>query len=222
MSSNVDKKLQQDVYELLKAYGTLITAQSNSYIFRCNDSDEQSIYYILDGKVELGCTYETGHYLTLRELNQGGWFGYEDALLHKPRTYDAIAKSEISAFKISADTFHDVLMDNGALIYPFLLNALEFHRNLIIRLTNTICLPAKKIVAREILRQYLDQDKSLSLEVDFKAWALYLGMRQETLSRALSDLRAEDLISSNRTSITITKLEQLSEYSAQDYEFYSA
>lgn len=112
-SSPVFRSLSPSSVDFLCSRGTLEYSDADQMVFHQGDSGD-SLYLILRGAVEVSV-----HGFVVKHLRQGSFFGEIALIANIPRTASVKALEACVFFKVSADSFWDVLvqhMDLGVFI----------------------------------------------------------------------------------------------------------
>lgn len=175
-----------------------------------------SIGVVLEGRVSVKKTHESGNAVTIDSLEPGKSFGdpviFSDAR-HFPSTI--VAEKDASVLFLPAQSIIELCSLNPQIL-----------RNFVSLLSNKILMLNRKIkmlsypsirqkIAKHIFDEYLKQkSRTIILSCDRNQLSELLGVPRPSLSRELSRMRDDGLISFRKNDVTIRqidKIEQLSQ-----------
>jgi len=173
----------------------------------------RSLYFIIKGKVKtLKSTEEGKEYIT-GLLNEGDFLGYEALLQASPYSESAIALEDSEISIIPAEDFNSLVYKNQYVAEKFINllshNLKEKHESLLKLAYNSI----RKRVADGLLllsdRYKKEGPEPFSIAIPREDLASIVGTATESVIRALSDFKSENIIEIKGRSITILNMERL-------------
>ena len=160
---------------------------------------DQSVYFIMYGRVHVLNYSSAGRIVTYSSLAEGGMFGEMAAIDGLPRSAWVCAVNDCMVIKISKEIFVSFLQKNPKFSMAVMRKLSKNLRELDERLVNILSMRAEQRVCVEII----SMAKSTSVNSRFYCvvemptqsnFANLVGLSRETVSRILSRLRSDGLI----------------------------
>ena len=200
--------LPQDIRDILREKMVCRAYKDEEEVWQAGDAPE-AVYFILQGGA---CGFNLGkggkvHVAVI--WGAGGLIGHAACIVGLPRTENMSAYGESLLGRLDRETFLDLFTRVPRLAaYLHRLMALDIRNKIRISSARAL-LPAKNLVAFDLLMRQ-SMASSMELDVPFqKTWAATLDITRETLSRGLSALAKEGIISVDGSHIEIRDLEAL-------------
>ena len=163
------------------------------------DEQDQSVYFIMYGRVHVLNYSSAGRIVTYSSVAEGGMFGEMAAIDGLPRSAWVCAVNECMVIKISKENFLSYLQKNPTFSLAVMRKLSKNLRELDERLVNVLSMRAEQRVCVEII----SMAKSSSIKPGFYCvveiptqsnFANLVGLSRETVSRILSRLRSDGLV----------------------------
>ena len=176
--------------------------------------DDDSVFFIIEGCVHVLNYSTSGRTITYTSLSEGDIFGEIAAIDGLPRSAWVIAISDCRVFLVTADAFRRLLESN----HEFALNVLKkLSTNLRAsneRLTDIFALGAEQRACIELIRMAKPDPQQPDLYLVTKmpthaSFATMIGSSRETVSRIMSRLKSDSIISSTVHGLQILDRGQL-------------
>ena len=168
-------------------------------IIVARDVQDQSVYFIMYGRVHILNYSCAGRIVTYSSVVEGGMFGEMAAIDGLPRSAWVCAVNDCMVIKISKEIFVSFLQKNPKFSMAVMRKLSKNLRELDERLVNILSMRAEQRVCVEII----SMAKSTSVNSRFYCvfemptqsnFANLVGLSRETVSRILSRLRSDGLI----------------------------
>ena len=162
------------------------------------DEQDQSVYFILYGRVHVLNYSSAGRIVTYSSVVEGGMFGEMAAIDGLPRSAWVCSVNDCMVIKISKEIFLSHLQNNPTFSMAVMRKLSKNLRELDERLVNVLSMRAEQRVCVEII----SMAKPTSVEAGFYCvempthsnFANLVGLSRETVSRVLSRLRSDGLV----------------------------
>ena len=163
------------------------------------DEEDQSVYFIMYGRVHVLNYSSAGRIVTYSSLAEGGMFGEMAAIDGLPRSAWVCAVNDCLVVKISKEIFVSYLQKNPTFSMAVMRKLSKNLRELDERLVNVLSMRAEQRVCAEII----SMAKPTSVKSGFSCvvemptqsnFANLVGLSRETVSRILSRLRSDGLV----------------------------
>jgi len=209
--------LTESLLDLFHNKGNIHSVEKDTYFFQEGDPNK-GLYLVVSGKVKLSKLANDGTELTLRHVTKNNLFG-ELSLLNDETTYVLNAKM-INAGEVIILTKHDLIeeIENNGMIALELIQLMnERVRRDQTRFRDLVMYGKKGALYSTLIRlsnSYgrIEQHGIFidSLMTDQKL-ADFCGTSRESVNRLMSELRKKQVISTNKSYITIHNLDFLKE-----------
>jgi len=209
-SSKLPQLLQQKNFEQILKQSQQITVPANSTVFRQGDSCENYLL-VIEGSVKVFSRAENGREIILYRVQDGQSCTLTTACLFASNLYPAegVTETDVTALMIPRQVFNQGLAES------------EDFRKMIfdqyaLRLTDVISLVEALSFSRidiRLARLLIKlSENSLLIETTHQHIATELGSAREVVSRQLKEFEKKNLITLQRGSITINKLNELQNF----------
>ena len=163
------------------------------------DEQDQSVYFIMYGRVHVLNYSSAGRIVTYSSIVEGGMFGEMAAIDGLPRSAWVCAVNDCLVIKISKEIFVSFLQKNSKFSMAVLRKLSKNLRELDERLVNVLSMRAEQRVCVEIISMArLTSVKSgfyCVVEMPTQSnFANLVGLSRETVSRILGRLRSDGLV----------------------------
>jgi len=189
------------------------------------DSDERDIYFVVEGAVEVVNYSQGGREIALARIAAGGYFGELAAIDGQPRSASVVALENCLVATMSPKAFDRLLVDHPELARGLLLRLARIIRACDNRIMDLSTLGAIQRVYLELLRLAVPDPAGAGKWVVLRApaqreIASQASTTRETVTRAISELAAEGVVTREGRSLRIhdrDRLERLSTQLAADW-----
>ena len=179
--------------------------QCTAYVFSAGnviierDEQDQSVYFIIYGRVHVLNYSSAGRIVTYSSIAEGGMFGEMAAIDGLPRSAWVCAVNDCMVIKLSKEIFLSYLQNNPTFSMAVMRKLSKNLREVDERLVNILSMRAEQRVCVEII----SMAKPPSVEAGFYCvvempthsnFANLVGLSRETVSRILSRLRSDGLV----------------------------
>ena len=163
------------------------------------DGEDQSVYFIMYGRVHVLNYSSAGRIVTYSSLAEGGMFGEMAAIDGLPRSAWVCAVNDCMVIKISKEIFLSYLQKNPAFSMAVMRKLSKNLRELDERLVNVLSMRAEQRVCVEIISMAksntVKSERYCVVEMPTQSnFANLVGLSRETVSRVLSRLRSDGLV----------------------------
>ena len=163
------------------------------------DEEDQSVYFIMYGRVHVLNYSSAGRIVTYSSVVEGEMFGEMAAIDGLPRSAWVCAVNECMVIQISKETFLSYLQKNPAFSMAVMRKLSKNLRELDERLVNVLSMRAEQRVCVEIISMAKSNTVKSGLycvvEMPTQSnFANLVGLSRETVSRILSRLRSDGLV----------------------------
>ena len=163
------------------------------------DEEDQSVYFIMYGRVHVLNYSSAGRIVTYLSLAEGGMFGEMAAIDGLPRSAWVCAVNDCMVIKISKEIFVSFLQKNPTFSMAVMRKLSKNLRELDERLVNVLSMRAEQRVCVEIISMAKSNNVKSELycvvEMPTQSnFANLVGLSRETVSRVLSRLRSDGLV----------------------------
>ena len=196
--------LDDDAIRLFLNHGNIRTYPRHTVIINEGD-DSRSLFVILEGKLKVFLSDESGREIIVGFENVGGYIGEISLLDSEPRSASVMTMEKTRCLVISTDNFHQCLHNHPEVAIGVIRGLTYRVRSL---LNNVKSLGLKNVYPRLIsLLQELSEPHGdisvLSERLTHQNLADMIGSSREMVSRILRDLVTGGYISIENKSITI-------------------
>jgi len=202
------KDLPQDILIQIKQSMTWLEYADQEAIWEVGDLAEEVLFIVKGGVIGMNIGQNGQIFITVM-WSQGTVIGHSACITGMPRSENMVANGATVVGKIKKDVFLELFTATPSLS-KYLMEHLAYDlRSKILSSSAREILSSKGIVAFDLLARHA-QYHSLQFDTPAqKHWAALLGITQETLSRALSQLTQQGIIRYARESIEIVDLAAL-------------
>lgn len=163
------------------------------------DEQDQSVYFIMYGRVHVLNYSSAGRIVTYASVTEGGMFGEMAAIDGLPRSAWVCAVDNCMVIKISKETFLSYLQKNPTFSMAVMRKLSKNLRELDERLVNILSMRAEQRVCVEIISMARPTSLESGLygvvEMPTQSnFANLVGLSRETVSRILGRLRSDGLV----------------------------
>ncbi|MGL6100137.1 MAG: Crp/Fnr family transcriptional regulator [Fusobacteriaceae bacterium] len=192
---NLNDILVKDIVEKLfiKNY------KKDEYILESNNG-ANSIYFIVDGTVEISCILDNGNQVCLNVLKPLEIFGDIEFINDEEVLFDVIAKTDVTLILLPFSVARDSL-NNNIHFWKFL--AIEGNKKLLN--TNRAIFYKSTLKAKDIFIKYLEDNNGYITFKSLDELSSRLNISYRNLTRIISYYNKKNLISKDRNSITYFK-----------------
>ncbi|MFD2673292.1 Crp/Fnr family transcriptional regulator [Marinicrinis sediminis] len=166
---------------------------------------------VLTGSVGIHKIYPSGHSVLLTTLQQGDSFG-EAVLFSRQRTYPAtvIAREPTTILWLPREALVHLFSFDPAIMISFM-EDLSQRVLLLNQKIEILSLGSLRQRIASVLIQLSRRQNSNVIQLPYsrKTWAEYLNVQRPSLSRELSQMRNEQLIEFDRSTVTILQISEL-------------
>jgi CRP-like cAMP-binding protein len=196
----------QELAMLRQQCTTCVFSAGNVIVER--DEQDQSVYFIMSGRVYVLNYSSTGRIVTYASIAEGEMFGEMAAIDGLPRSAWVCAVNDCMVIKISKEMFVSYLQKNPAFSMAVMRKLSKNLRELDERVVNILSMGAEQRVCVEII----SMAKPNSVESGFYCvvempthsnFANLIGLSRETVSRVLGRLRSDGLVKISGNSLDI-------------------
>ena len=163
------------------------------------DEEDQSVYFIMYGRVHVLNYSSAGRIVTYSSLAEGGMFGEMAAIDGLPRSAWVCAVNDCMVIKISKEIFVSFLQKNPKFSMAVMRKLSKNLRELDERLVNILSMRAEQRVCVEIISMAksntVKSERYCVVEMPTQSnFANLVGLSRETVSRVLIRLRSDGLV----------------------------
>ena len=172
------------------------------------DEQDQSVYFIMHGRVHVLNYSSAGRIVTYASMADGEMFGEMAAIDGLPRSAWVCAVNDCMVIKISKEIFLSYLQKNPIFSMAVMRKLSKNLRELDERLVNILSMKAEQRVCVEIISMAKPPSVKSGLycvvEMPTQSnFANLIGLSRETVSRVLGRLRSDGLVKSSGNSLDI-------------------
>ena len=213
---NHETKAKEQIKNLeeLKAYfeneGEYETFKNGEEIYK-EGTNANYLYFIYNGVVKTHRLDEYGKEL-ITGLHKGDeFFGYTSFTYHAPNPESATAMEAVSLFKVSKEKLKKILQENPQLMLDFINDITDNLSNIKEQLLQMAYSSVRKKTATTILKfaDRLKSQKQEVIKISRSDLASVAGIATESLIRALSSLKKDELIEVEGRAIRVIDLQGL-------------
>ena len=173
----------------------------------------KGIYFLAKGKVKTFRTNDLGKELITELYKEGDFFGYSALLEDEKYTDSAMTLEDSTVCLIPKEDFFELLYKNSDVSRKFIKlisNNLKEKENQLIKLAyNSVRKRVAEALSTLSNRYKTEGESEFTIHISREDLANLAGTATETTMRTLSDFKDEGLISIDKGSITILKIESL-------------
>ncbi len=205
---NLFKRLRKPVLEQINSESSMTTIPKKQVIY-FNDDPSRNIYFLKTGKVKLIRVDENGQEMILDIINAGEPFG-ENALFNEERRSDiAVSMDDCLLCSINKDRFEEIARNSPGLnieLVKFVGFRMRKFRHRLEMLTFKDARQRLMELVKELSEQYGRKTGSELFIRNFlthEEMGELTGLKRQTVSTILNDLKKEGLIRFNRKHIIL-------------------
>ena len=193
----------QELRSVLLAVAKPVRLSANETLFKEDDQGD-SLYVMLEGRLELSLMGEDGRKLGLDVLYRGAMFG-EIALFDPgPRTATATALEKCRLLMLRHSDLKHEIEGNPGLAFELLRLMGQRMRFMNIQLNEYVFLPLPQRLARKVLRFATQKGEEVPcLRLSHSELAELAGASREAVSKALSAWKKQGILQTSRGSIEL-------------------
>ncbi len=170
-------------------------------IFNQGDTPK-NLYLILAGNLLVTEYSEDGKTVSHELITKGGYFGEIALIDQKERSASVITIDNVELATLGSKFVLDTLLNDYNILNHFLLKFAEIIRKMNTTVFNLITASAKKRLLFQILnlskkKEGFQDKKFLEKSLSHSALASFAGLSRETVSRIMTELKADGLITTN-------------------------
>ena len=121
-----------ELVEIDNVHGTKITYSNDDIIIRENVADDGSMYFILDGSVNVYKAYGKANETLLATLKSGDLFGEMSLFLNEPRTATVVSVESVTVIEFKKEHLHELLIANPDVTYSIVETLCARLRNMLL------------------------------------------------------------------------------------------
>tara|TARA_B100000900_G_C20332780_1_gene614900 strand:- start:41 stop:733 length:693 start_codon:yes stop_codon:yes gene_type:complete len=181
-----------------------------------NQGDEtKNLYIIIDGTLLITQLAEDGKVVSLELLKKGQCFGEIAIIDGAPRSASVTSLGDVKLGSLSESFVKETLMNDLNFTKSLLLRFSRIVRNANIQIFSLITANARKRLLYQLLRLSKMNKENPRLRVVEKglshtAIGSFAGISRETVTRLISDLKSDQILSSNASGELILNVEDIS------------
>jgi CRP-like cAMP-binding protein len=204
--------LSYEMTELLKVAEREIEVKKGGYLFQ-EGQPAAEIFIILSGKFQISKMNAEGRELNLRLCKKNDIIGELTLFTYQPKyLFNSLSIEDGKVAAINIETLEKALLENTQLAYEFMKWMNDHFRKTITKFRDLVLHGRKGALYSTLIRlsnSYGEKNDSgivLTVPLTNQDLANYTGTARESVSRMLSDLRKQKIISIDRKTITIHDL----------------
>lgn len=203
-------KLENNQLTSILKNAQVINYKKNQILFSEEEKAER-FYIILNGSIKLVKNDSKGNESIIRIIDSGSI----NDIFADCFSLTGIALENMTVLTFSLDYFRSLLKENNRLLHNLLLESSRQNQALTSQLNSLKINDGKEKIGQFLLKKFLKngkKSKDVDLEYSKQELASYLGIRLETFSRILHQLKDEGEISINKNKIILAKEKALCRY----------
>lgn len=184
------------------------------------------VFYLTSGIVKQIATTQKGQDLTLNLFKPGSFFPLMNGLLDLPNTYAFVCVTECSGFKAPLSKVKEYLQSDQMVAYSVMLRLLSGLHGMLQKTEKLMQGDALSLLIQTLLTLSErfpgdDAQREIKISLTHQQLAELTGLSRETVTRELSVLRSENLISIQQHHIKLLDMDSLqSKISACEVTLY--
>jgi CRP-like cAMP-binding protein len=214
-ATQLSSPFSYEIKELLKSAEREIDIKRGDFLFR-EGQPALEMYIILSGKFQISKMNAEGRELSLRLCQKNDIVGELTLFTHEPRyLFNALALEEGKVAAVNIESLEKALLQNSKLAYEFMKWMNNHFRKTITKFRDLVLHGRKGALYSTLIRlsnsygQKLDNDIVITVPLTNQDLANFTGTARESVSRMLSELRKNKIISIERKTIIIHNLDYL-------------
>lgn len=215
ISQKYNKALSYELNELLKSADRIVKMEKGSYLFR-EGQPANEMYIILSGKVQISKMNAEGRELYLRLCNYNDIVGELTLFTQDPKyLFNARIVEDGEAAALNITDLENALFNNSKIAHEFLKWMNDHIRKTVTKFRDLVLNGKKGALYSTLIRlsnSYgIEREDGIYINVPLtnQDLANYCGTARESISRMLSDLRDEGIISIDRKKIIVHDIQFL-------------
>ncbi|MCB1420563.1 MAG: Crp/Fnr family transcriptional regulator [Notoacmeibacter sp.] len=206
--------LDEETYEWLSSVWTPMRFMPDETIVDFEDATSD-VYFIASGEVRAILQVAIGKEVILGEFGRGGIFGELAALDGEPRSASLTALVQTHVMRIPEGIFNELMARSPAFTHCLLKSLSQRTRDLTNRIAELSFLDTRHRLYNTLLRMSRTRDEKdaeriISPPVIHAVLAEHIGASREAVSREMSKLAKENLVSRTRGAIILRQPGELS------------
>ncbi len=180
----------------------------NTQIY-CEGNNSNHIFYIIKGEVKMVKNREDGKEFITDILREKRFFGFTSFVQNKPHNESAITIKKTTLIKITKVEFLKLVKQNPQLAINFLDILSENLDNVKSHLFHLAYNSVRKKTADTLIQLNTINNNNGTIEITRSNLANLIGVANETIIRALTEFKEDEIIETDRSLIKIINLEKL-------------
>jgi len=177
------------------------------------DENPSGIFYLKEGQVKVYTISEKGEEIILNIYKPGAFFPMTWALNNTQNTYFYEALTSLVLWKGPREEVVTFIQTTPEVMFDLLCRTYRGIDGLLNRMTHTLSGSARLRVVSEIIiaakRFGTAKENFIVVPISGKDLALQIGLSRETVSREVSQLKKENLVTFSNKTLTILNLQKL-------------
>ena len=183
-----------------------------------------SVHIVSQGRAKARITARNGKEIAFRELRHGDLFGEISVLTGRPRAADIVALSDLRTYEISAGDFRRICLSSPDIAAASLDYVARQVQNLSNKLLELSLVDVRGRIHAELARRaksarVRDGVAVIENAPSHEEFAAFVGTHREAVTRELSRLVKEGVISTGRRRIIVHQAERLAALGEQALDF---
>lgn len=206
-------RLDPDVRQRLCARMTEVEHDRDELVISQNDRS-LDVFFVLKGTARAAGLSEEGKLVTYREIPEGAIFGELSAIDNRPRSANVVAVGKLTVGRMTQADFKDVIDTDEAFRWAFLSYASEQIRVMTDRIFEFSTMVVRDRLIGELLRM-AEAQEALNGRVEIPnapthyELASRISTHREAVSREMSSLSKQGLITKQLKTITVHNVDKL-------------
>lgn len=206
-------RLDPDVRQRLCARMTEVEHDRDELVISQNDRS-LDVFFVLKGTARAAGLSEEGKLVTYREIPEGAIFGELSAIDNRPRSANVVAVGKLTVGRMTQADFKDVIDTDEAFRWAFLSYASEQIRVMTDRIFEFSTMVVRDRLIGELLRM-AEAQEALNGRVEIPnapthyELASRISTHREAVSREMSSLSKQGLITKQLKTITVHNIDKL-------------
>ena len=211
---NIFKNCEETLLEKIKNNLKIKDEKSGTTILNQGDKTK-NLYIILDGTLLITQLAEDGKVVSLELLKKGQCFGEIAIIDGAPRSASVVSLGDVKLGSLSESFVKEILMNDLNFTKSLLLRFSRIVRNANIQIFSLITANARKRLLYQLLRLSKLNKENPRIRVVEKglshtAIGSFAGISRETVTRLISELKSDQILSSNTNGELILNVEDIS------------
>ena len=209
---NIFKNCEQTLLEKIEKNLKIKDEKSGTTILNQGD-DTKNLYIIFDGTLLITQLAEDGKVVSLELLKKGQCFGEIAIIDGAPRSASVISLGDVKLGSLSESFVKEILMNDLNFTKSLLLRFSRIVRN--VQIFSLITANARKRLLYQLLRLSKMNEENPRFRIVEKglshtAIGSFAGISRETVTRLISELKSDQILSSNSNGELILNVEAIS------------